>query len=95
MQGGDKKSRGVTKMKKIINSFIVDNGEKKRFTVELIKYSGSGLIRHLYSVHWRGDSRPFFTKFFAKRFFRGLKEGYKSAKGYPPFQLRYIVYDDI
>ena len=74
-------------MKKIINSFIVDNGEK-RFTVELIKYIGSGLIRHLYSVHWRGYSRPFFTNFFAKRFFRLLKKGYESC------WLQYKVYDD-
>lgn len=76
-------------MIKIINRFIVDKGEK-RFTVELTKYTtGSGLIRHLYSVHWRGYSYPFFTKFFAKRFFRLLKEGYKSCG------LQYGVYDDI
>ncbi|MCK4526165.1 hypothetical protein KAW18_02240 [candidate division WOR-3 bacterium] len=72
----------------VINSFIVDDGEKY-FRVELTQNAISlWLIRHFYSVKYGEFSRSFLFKFFAKRFFTSLKKGYKSCF------LTYGVYDD-
>ena len=77
---------------KILNSFIIDDG-KKQTKIELIqiqlKYSLPK--RYVYSVVCNSSIRdflsPYFFKFFAKRRFDKIKNGYKSC------WLSYGVYD--
>ena len=78
---------------KILNSFVVDDGEKKT-KVELLQLRlrypfpkrFCYVLVHNSSIH--GFLKPYFTKFFAKRRFDKVKRGYKS------YWLTYGVYDE-
>lgn len=73
---------------KIINSFIVDNGEKQT-KIELMQLRIKFPKRYFYVVKQGDFKSVYFTKFFAKRKFNKLKKGYKSC------WLQYDVYNDI
>ena len=74
---------------KILDSFMVDNVEEKRI-VKLVQLDTIFPLKHIYIVA-QERTNPFkyifFTKFFARRMFNQLKNGYKSC------WLEYGVYE--
>ena len=74
---------------KVLDSFIV-NTRKERFVVQLIQKDVSFLLKHVYFIDYKKDNpfdRWYLTKFFAKRKYNQIKNGYKLC------WLEYSIYE--
>lgn len=74
---------------KILDSFMVDNVEEQ-FIVRLVQVDVVFPLKHMYIIEYK-KGNPFgylyFTKFFARRKYNQIKNGYKS------WWLEYGVYE--